>query len=177
MPRGEPDSVEDVGEVRLEPVPEAMRAGVRGKLLLNGGVGASGVRVRLITRLGPANTTARPHGADDHVDVTAEASGGFAATGLSPMEYSLRFEAPGFASQDRLITLKPGETLDLGTIRLERPKRIAVSYRVAPSPPFTQAPPERQIVLGGGQFKAENAIQSASDLRFDQSEQKIRFVI
>jgi hypothetical protein len=69
--------------------------------------------------------------------------------------------------------LTPGTTLDLGTIRLERTRRITVSYRVAPSPPFTQAPPERQILFGESYFKAGNEKQSASDLWFAQHDRKI----
>src|SRR5262249_47808424 len=49
-PNGEPGSVEDVGEVRLEPVPEAMKSALKGKLLIRSPLRASMVTSALWTR-------------------------------------------------------------------------------------------------------------------------------
>jgi hypothetical protein len=66
---------------------------------------------------------------------------------LSPIGDGIFFEARGAVSQQHFVRLRPGETLDLGTIRLERPGQITVSYREASSPPFIQARIGRQTVL------------------------------
>src|SRR5262249_32934432 len=110
------------------------------------------------------------------VELGVASAGEFSASGLSPTAYTISFEAPGSVSQTRAVELEPGETLDLGTIRLERPRQIAVTYREASSPPFTQAPPGRQRVPGGGRFKARNAPGSAYDLWFEQRNREIHFV-
>ncbi len=173
-PTGEPGSVENVGEVRLKPLPEAMRAGVKGTLVLDGATSASKATSRLTMTPGTLNT---PSGAlrlgfSITENVAVASTGEFSASGLSPTGYAISFEAPGSVSQNRFMTLKPGETLDLGTIRLEQSRWITVSYREAPSPPFSQAAAERQEVLGGGQFKAGNP-RFGYDLRFDQEKQEI----
>ena len=63
------------------------------------------------------------------------------------------------------------------TITLERARQVAISYRVASSPPFTKASPERQTVLGGGQFRAnrQDSQDSYFDLEFPQNNGKISF--
>lgn len=52
-----------------------------------------------------------------------EASGDFSALDLSPMVYTISFRAPGAVTQNRPVILKPGQTLDLGTVRLKRLRR------------------------------------------------------
>jgi WD40 repeat protein len=175
-PAGEPGSVEDVGEVRLQPTPEAMRAAVKAKLTVEGAASTTGATARLMLQMGPTNT---PSGGyvprvTDSRNVTVADSGEFTVPDLSPLAYSIRFEAPGAVGQFRSASPKPGETLDLGTIRLEKPRRVTVSYREAPSPPFA-AVTQQQTVLGGGLFRAGTAEGSAYDLRFDQRDRTIHF--
>jgi WD40 repeat protein len=176
-PQGQDGTVEDVGVVRLEPVPEPLRAAVKGAFVFEGAKVASPVTSRLVIRTGPINSirgtyptlTAPP------MHLALQDSGAFSASELSPTEYLLHFEARGFVRQTRPFALKPGETLDLGTIVLERPRRISLSYRVAVSPPFSQAPPLEQTVLPGEFFKANRARGSGIDLMFDQQNGEIRF--
>src|SRR5262249_55178076 len=94
-------------------------------------------------------------GAADSVKLTPTGSGEFSASGLSPTQYSLTARAPGAVALTRFVTLKPGETSDLGTIRMEKAIAIRVSSRVAPKPPFTQPETVRQTLLGGDPFKAD----------------------
>jgi hypothetical protein len=83
--------------------------------------------------------------------------------------------SPGYLSQSRTFNLKPGETREADPITLERPRQVAISYRVASSPPFTKASPERQTVLGGGQFRANRQDPQGTpfDLEFPQNDGKI----
>src|SRR4051794_28316330 len=78
-PTGGPGSVELVGEVRLEPLPKAMRAGVVGKLVLDGATGVSGATSRLTIQTGPINTASGRYlySFSDSVNVTVMASGEF----------------------------------------------------------------------------------------------------
>jgi peroxiredoxin len=178
-PAGAPGSVEDVGEVRLQPTPEAMRAAIKGKLEVEGAASINGARATLTLLMSPINTLSggyTPRVADSR-NVTLTDSGEFSVPDLSPLGYLIRFEAPGGVGQYRPASPKPGETLDLGTIRLEKPLRVTVSYREAPSPPFTAAAPKQQAVLGGGPFLAGTARGSAYDVRFDQSDKQIRFSV
>jgi hypothetical protein len=176
MPTGVPGTVESVGEIRLQPLPEAMGAAVRGKVDLAGesqtGTSAS---ASLWIVPGPINTPSNSIAGmmPDTASATVSGTGEFSASGLSPTQYSLTIAAPGYVSQWRSAALKPGQTLDLGTITLERARQIAVSYRVASSPPFTQARAERQTVQGGGSFRA-NPQDFRIDLQFVQNQGEIR---
>jgi hypothetical protein len=174
-PTGEPGSVEYVGEVRLRPLPETMGSGVRGKIVLDGESHVTSATARLSMVVGPVNT---PSGwprfyASDTVNVSVSGSGEFSASGLSPARYTLQVMAPGHVSQGREVAVWPGETYDVGIVAPERARQITVSYRVAPSPPFTQARQERQTVLGGGQLHA-NPQDPRPELMFPQNHGEIR---
>ena len=51
--------MEDVGLVRLEPVPERMRASIKGMLVLEGGTGVSQAIARLMIAVDPINAIPR----------------------------------------------------------------------------------------------------------------------
>jgi hypothetical protein len=108
------------------------------------------------------------------VNGNVSGSGELSASGLTAANYSLQVTAQGYASHRRNVSLKPGEMLELGTIALERARRITVTYRVASSPSFTQSRTVRQTVLGGGWFRA-NLQDNPIDLQFAQNRGEIRF--
>ena len=174
-PSGEPGSVEYVGEVRLERMPETMRSAVRGKIVLEEEVTATPV-VASLSLVAPFNHPsygdAQGHLYSGNANVSRSVE--FSASGLSPTDYSIYITAAGYLSQGRTFTLKPGETHNAETIALERARRLEISYRVATSPPFTKARPEQQTVLGGGQFDT-NGKDNGFDLRFEQNNGKIGF--
>jgi regulation of enolase protein 1 (concanavalin A-like superfamily) len=158
-----------------------MRAGIKGKLLLEGATGARGATVRLAIAQGPWNMMPVPR-ATRRLDIPPYAeellvsdSGEFSASNLTPTPtpQTLSFSAPGAVFQTRTLVLKPGKTRDLRTIRLERAISIVVSYRDASSPPFTQAPLGRRTVLGGGRLGAVNAEGAPFDLQFVQQDRRI----
>ncbi len=125
-PKGEPGSVEDVGEVRLEPLPEAMRAVLKGKLEVEGASSPAGASSTLSISSVTRSTQLRgdSHGISTSVSIPV-AERGFSVSGLSPMQYVIKFQAAWSCQlrSGRTLHLKGGETLDLGTIRLERPRR------------------------------------------------------
>ena len=143
--------MEVIGLVRLEPVPERMRASIKGMLVLEGGTDVSQASAELKISVEPMNSIpgARPVRAASSLKLDVQHAGTFAAAGLSPMKYIVSFDAPGYVGQSRSITLEPGDTLNLGEVVLERPKRIALAYRIVASPPFTQARTVEQAVLPG----------------------------
>lgn len=102
-------------------------------------------------------------------------SGAFSASGLSPTEYRISLRAEGLVWQYRPVTLKPGETFDLGTVVLERPRRITFSYRVVVSPPFSQAPTLEQTVLADERFRVNKAQAPGYSLNFKQQNGEIQF--
>jgi hypothetical protein len=173
-PWGEPGSVQYVGEVRLRRMPETMGSAVRGKIVLEGEIPTAPVAARLSLVVPFNHPSIFGQGYHDSGNANVSRSVEFAASSLSPTDYSLYITAPGYVSQERAFTLKPGETHDAETITLERARQVAVSYRVASSPPFTKAHTERQTVLGGDVFRA-NRQDSASDIRFLQNDGKISF--
>ncbi len=69
------------------------------------------------------------------------------------MESEITTDYPNYQRQTRTVSLKPGETLDLGTILVERRRRVTVLYRKAPAPPFT-GHSRPQDVLAGSDFTA-----------------------
>jgi hypothetical protein len=122
----------------------------------------------------PNGAYPRGHRSPRPITVAVSKSGEFKATRLSPTDYSFDISAPGYLSQSGSFTLKPGETHHAETIALVRPREIAITYRVASSPPFTKARTERQTVLSGGVFHA-NRQDPPFALTFSQSNGKIRF--
>lgn len=153
-----------------------MGSGLKGKIVLDGETAATSATSRLSMVVGPINTPSNGYApyASDFVNAPVSGSGAFSESGLSPADYTLQFMAPGHVSQSQRVTLKPGETYDVGRIALERSRPIEVSYRVASSPPFGQARLDRQTVLGGGQFRA-NPQDYRVDLQFPQINGEIHF--
>ena len=170
-PRGADGTVEDVGLVRLEPVPGPMRASVEGKLVLEGGTGVSQATARLWIQMDLTHfifiAGARLPRPPWSLELDVQHSGAFAAAELSPMKYRFSFEAPGYKRKWHFITLKPGETLNLGEVVLERPRPIALAYRAIVSPPFAQGGTVAEAVLYGD--------ESGIGEMFDQKDGEIRF--
>jgi hypothetical protein len=168
-----------LGTVTLPRLATGQAASLQGNVRLDDAKPAHTTTVQLSLSVPPANTPT--NGFSDRrrwpipITVAVSKAGEFKATRLSPTDYSLYITAPGYVSQARTFTLKPGETHDADTITLERARQVAISYRVASRPPFTKASPERQTVLGGEQFRA-NRQDSASDLQFPQDHGKIGFL-
>jgi hypothetical protein len=170
-----------LGAVTLKRLAAGQTASLQGNVRLDDAKPAHTTTLQLRLRVPPANTPS--NGYSDRrrwpipITVAVSKTGEFKATRLSPTDYSLYITAPGYVSQTRTFTLKPGETHDADTITLERARQVAISYRVATRPPFTKASPERQTVLGGEQFRAnrQDSPEFYVDLAFPQNNGKISF--
>ena len=57
-------------------------------------------------------------GQSDIPPTFTDAGGAFTLPDLPPGNYTLRFELTGFASQERAVTVKAGETTDVGEVTL-----------------------------------------------------------
>jgi len=169
-----------VGHVRLKPLPENEKARVTGRIILEGDPDASSARVLLSIDTDPVNTpsngvSGRPGGLwGEPLKPSIPPSGQFAADGFSPSRYYLAVSAPGYVEQWKYVTFRPGELLDLGTIVLEKEKRISITYYVAPAPPFRGAVRETQTIPGGAKWKATQD-SYGWDLVFQQKGGKILF--
>lgn len=173
-PSAEPGSIEYVGEVRLTRMPETMASSLLGKIVFDD-VTATPVAASL-SLVAPFNHPsygdAQGYLYSGNANVSRSVE--FSASGLSPTDYSIYITAPGYLSQGRTFSLKPGETHSAETITLERAMRIAIFYRVATSPPFTKAHPEQQTLLGGDKFDV-NPQDPYFDLQFPQKDGRISF--
>jgi hypothetical protein len=103
-----------------------------------------------------------------------DSQGRISATGFSPITYRCSIEAPNYIAQVININFATNQALDLGTIKLEHPKQVTVSYVVADQPPFDTAQQKVVNVLGGGHFKTIEK-SYGWDLNFLQHEGKIGF--
>jgi hypothetical protein len=166
---GEPGTVVYLGEFRLKPVSEATGAAVRGRVLLDGSAPAGAPAGVSLTIACPPMKGGGQYLSDDSSSAVVSRSGEFSASGLSPTDYSLRCSAPGYVTQGRSVVLRSGETLDVGTIALERAVPITVIYRWAVRPPFTRARTERQTVASGDVFRV-NLQDARGDLFINQDE-------
>jgi hypothetical protein len=156
----------NLGEVSLNPLPAEKLGAARGRVL------APDPKVRgqvyaFITP-GDVNTPSGKLSGDNpaaRLEVKLEKDGSFKLGGLTPKpaRYEFWFKAPGLVSQSRVIVTTPGQTENLGEIRLEKPNRLRVRYVVSPTPPPFQNAKAREAVLEGGQsFKADPAMQGAT---------------
>ncbi len=108
-PSAEPGSVEYVGEVRLEQMPETMASSLRGKIVLEDDVTATPV-VASLSLVAPFNhpgySDARGHLYSGNANVSRFVE--FSASGLSPTDYSIYITAPGYLSQGANVHLEAG---------------------------------------------------------------------
>jgi hypothetical protein len=155
-----------LGEVSLSPLPAEKLGAARGRVL----TADPKARVQAYAFISPGdvNTPGGQVNGDRpaaRLEVKLEKDGSFKLGGLTPKpaRYELWFKAPGLVSQSRVIVTTPGQTENLGEIRLEKPNRLRVRYVVSPTPPPFQNAKIREAVLEGGQsFKADPAMQGAT---------------
>jgi WD40 repeat protein len=128
IPAGKPAAVEYVGTLRLKSLSEEMTAGFTAKVVLADEPNAAKANVTLSITMGPINTpndAVEPRAGDAEPYVVkpgVSPAGVVRCGGLTPTEYSLSVTAPGYVEHYRLITFRPGQTTDLGTIKLEKEK-------------------------------------------------------
>ncbi len=151
LPVGEPGSIEDVGTVVLRPLDEAKKASIRGKVVLEGQPDARGVQVGLSITTGPINSATGGYEGQRGLpipNIRVPLDGELAGSGYVPTEHRLYISAPGYWPDSRLVFFRPGETLDLGTVRLELGDRVTFTWMVASGGSFVDAKAVTRTVFG-----------------------------
>ncbi len=72
------------------------------------------------------------------------------------------------------MSFKEDQTFDLGTITLEKPRQIELTYIVAEKPPFDATKKKKTTIVGGDKWKATDDIYGW-DLEFVQDHGDILF--
>jgi len=163
----------DVGTIHMRPLREDELVDLKGKVALEENGDPSGAVIYLSVSNGPVNT---PHGGTsgcrycpEPIKIQAIENGLVAASGFSPINYWCRITAPGYLEKVLCIEFKSGETLDLGTITLEKPRQISLSYIVSAEPPFDLSSLQTVAIPAGTKWKAlDNKECYGWDLEFLQ---------
>lgn len=176
--KGLSGEIVDVGTIHMKQLPKEELLIMRGKVEIGGQENVDGVTVGLSVSNGPVNTPSngtslRPRWP---APVMAKVSddGAFLAEGFSPIEYYCTVQAPGFIKNSFSVALDSDDNLDLGTVRLERPIEITLTYIVADEPSFDPSQEKSTVLSGGDRWKATSDIYGW-DLEFKQEEGQVLF--
>jgi len=166
----------DVGTIHMTPLREDQLVGLKGKVVLEEKGDPSSAILSLSVRNGPVNT---PHNGTSPrsfwpkpIEIHAIENGLIETSGFSPIEYWCRLEAPGYLTKEFPIEFSAGQTSDLGTIKLEKPKQIRLSYIVSAQPPFDLNNLKTVTIPAGTRWKATDDIYGW-DLEFKQEKGSI----
>ncbi len=161
----------DVGTIHMKPLSKDELVGLKAQVKLEEGGDVSQAKIRLSVRNGPVNTPS--NGTEprrywpDPIEIPVQKDGLAQADGFSPIDYWCSVTAPGHLKKDFTIEFKPGETLDLETIILEKPKQIELAYIVSKEPPFNMDNLKTVRIPSGTKWKAVDDIYGW-DLEFKQ---------
>jgi protocatechuate 3,4-dioxygenase beta subunit len=159
--RGMEGSLVDVGTIHMTPLKEDQLVALKGKVALEENGDSSQAVLYLNVRDGPVNT---PHNGTsprgywpNPIKIQALENGLIEASGFSPISYWCRVEAPGYLIKEFPIEFNAGQTFDLGTITLEKPRQILLSYIVSAEPPFDLSNLRTAAIPAGTRWKASDA--------------------
>ena len=161
----------DVGTIHMKPLSKDELVGLKAQVELEEGGDVSQVKIRLSVRNGPVNTPS--NGTEprrywpDPIEIPVQEDGLAQADGFSPIDYWCSVTAPGHLKKGFTIEFTPGETLDLETITLEKPKQIELAYIVSKEPPFNMDNLKTVRIPSGTKWKAVDDIYGW-DLEFKQ---------
>jgi hypothetical protein len=161
----------DVGTIHMKPLSADELVDFKAQVELEDGGDVSQAKIELSVRNGPVNTPS--NGTEprrywpDPIKIPVQEDGLAQAKGFSPIEYWCSVTAPGYLKKAFAIKFKPGETLDLGTIKLEKPKQIELAYIVSKEPPFSPDNLKTIRIPAGTRWKAVDDIYGW-DLEFKQ---------
>ena len=161
----------DVGMIHMKPLSKDELLGLKAQVKLKEGGDVSQAKIRLSVRHGPVNTPS--NGTEprrywpDLIEIPVQEDGLAQADGFSPIGYWCSVTAPGYLKEEFTIEFRPGETLDLETIILEKPKQIELAYIVSKEPPFNMDNLKTVRIPSGTRWKAVDDIYGW-DLEFKQ---------
>ena len=161
----------DVGTIHMKPLSKDELVGLKAQVELEEDGDVSQAKIRLSVRNGPVNTPS--NGTEprrywpDPIEIPVQEDGLVQADGFSPIDYWCSVTAPGYLKKGFTIEFKAGETLDLETIILEKPKQIELTYIVSKEPPFNMDNLKTVRIPSGTRWKAVDDIYGW-DLEFKQ---------
>jgi hypothetical protein len=166
----------DVGTIHMKPLNKDKLADFKAKVALEEGGDLSQASVLLSVWDGPVNT---PSGGTQPgpccpkpIKIPVQGNGLASASGFSPINYRCRVKAPDYLEKSFVIEFKEGQTLDLGTITLEKPRQIELAYIVSKEPPFDMNDLKTVKIPAGTRWKAVDDIYGW-DLEFKQDKGSI----
>ena len=171
MKKDEETDLVDVGTIHMKPLSKDELVGLKAQVELEEGGDVSQAKIQLSVRHGPVNTPS--NGTEprrywpDPIEIPVQEDGLVQADGFSPIDYWCSVTAPGHLKKDFTIEFKAGETLDLETIILEKPKQIELAYIVSKEPPFNMDNLKTVRIPSGTKWKAVDDIYGW-DLEFKQ---------
>lgn len=168
----------DVGTIQMKRLPESELAKLAGEVELDDAAKLNTVKVLIRTDNGPVNTPSggtepRPHYAGA-ITPTVDSDGRFSQSGLSPIDYYVSINAPGYVGQNRRVTLSSGAVYQLGTTKLEKPRRINIEYVNMKNGGF-DLKAVKQTVVQGGQRWIIDPKEISWQLEFQQEKGELYF--
>lgn len=166
----------DIGTFHLKPLAESELLDFKAQIVLENGGDPSQAILQLGLKNGPINTPSngiepRRHWAD-FIEIAVQDSGLAEASGFSPIQYWCQVKSPDYLRKRLQLVFKEGQTLDLGTITLEKPKQIELAYIVAKELPFNPDDLKTVKISAGTKWKAKDDIYGW-DLEFRQDKGSI----
>ena len=171
--KGMEGALVDVGTIHMTLLTEDQLVGLKGTVALEDNGDASVAVVYLSVSNGPVNT---PHNGTSPrgywpkpIEIHVLENGLIEASGFSPINYWCRVTASGYLEKGFPVEFSAGQTFDLGTVTLEKPRQIWLSYIVAAEPPFDLRALETVTIPAGTRWKAlDNKECYGWDLEFLQ---------
>ena len=165
--------VVDLGTIHMKPLAPKDLSDLKGKIVLDGGGELNSATLELSVSTAPVNTPSNGYSPrshwPDHIKAKVQPDGTVSASGFSPIEYYCTVSAPGALTQAFDVTFEPGKPYDLGTITMERPRQISLTYMVAKAQSFDHLRAKTVILTSGDDWKAESGIYG-NDLKFQQKQ-------
>ncbi|HIJ52520.1 MAG TPA: hypothetical protein HPP66_05125 [Planctomycetes bacterium] len=166
----------DVGTIHIKPLNKDKLVDFTAKVGLEEGGDLSQASILLSVRDGPINTPS--NGTEprrywpEPIKIAVQGNGLAKASGFSPINYWCIVKAPDYLKKSFMIEFKERQTLDLGTITLEKPRQIELSYIVSKEPPFDMDDLKTVKIPAGTRWKAVYDIYGW-DLEFKQDKGSI----
>ena len=175
---GKKGDVVDVGEIKMQRLPESELVRLKGLLTLEGSGDPTTATMSLSVANGPVNTPS--NGIEGRrrwakaVIVPVGQKGLFDQGGFSPIKYYCSVRAPGYVTQSFAIDFGEKDRVFTGRIRLEKPRRAKIQFIQQKDDTFDIESIETTVVKGGDRWKVTPEIYGW-DLEFKQDRAQLYF--
>jgi hypothetical protein len=181
VPQG-PGPVEDLGIIRIEPLPAGRVASVKGRFQIEPHTGAprpDQINVSWQILNGPVNT---PHNGTEGSNQFTQSpikckvapDGTFSVSGMSPAKYYMSIAAPNCANQSQYCEFTEGESKQLDPITVEFNRSMNVEYVVSPDADFSKAKAANKKLRTNDRWNVNNDTATNScDLTIGQKDGRL----